>query len=407
VVGRPVSDLLDPEADQRARPHIRRVLEGDVVSFENRLHLPGVGEKDVLVSLAPRRTTDGRIDGFYSAAVDISDQKRRQREILERTQQYRAIADSIPYGIWTCDASGRLTYVSESFLDLVGMSFARAANFGWISKLIPESAKETRAAWNACVARNHNWEREHRFVGSDGRHYDILAIARPVFDESGRLLSYVGLNLDITERKHREETLALLSAELDHRVKNVFSLVTTIARQSSRTALTVEAFCRDFEGRMRALSVAHEMIAENGWKGMSLRTLLETELAPYRGGAHEAFRLDGPDVILPIRSVQPLVLAFHELATNAAKYGALSETRGRLAVTWTSDPSARLAVTWDESGLSGITAPDGSGFGSRVLRQVLEMQLGAEVVVDYRDTGLLVSICLPAGGLLPEGSDGD
>jgi two-component system, chemotaxis family, CheB/CheR fusion protein len=396
LTGRHVHEVLDPAAFRRTKPHMDRAIAGDVVSFENRICLPSVGERDVLVTFAPRLLGNGQPDGYYGAVVDISDQKRRQREILERTQQYRAIADSIPYGIWTCDAAGQLTYVSESFLDLVGMTFDQAANFGWISKLIPGSAEAAQAAWSDCVVRRAHWECEHRFVGSDGRHYDILAIARPVFDEAGDLLSYVGLNLDITERKRREETLALVSAELDHRVKNIFSLVITIARQASGTALTIDEFRQGFEGRMRALASAHEMIAEGGWEGMSLKSLVDTELAPYRNVERDTWRIEGPEIVLPVQSVQPLALAFHELATNAAKYGALKHLEGGLSVVWKTLPDGGVEIVWEETGLRGIIAPDKTGFGSRVLKQVLVMQLGADVAVEFRDVGLAVRIGLPS-----------
>ncbi len=395
LVGRHISEALDPDAFRRIEPHMRRAFCGDAVTFENSLYLPSGDEQDVLTTFAPRLTADGRISGIYAAAVDISDQKRRQREIVERTQQYRAIADSIPYGIWTCDAAGRLTYVSDSFLDLVGMTFEQAADFGWISKLIPGSAEETSRAWHDCVGRRGNWEREHRFVGSDGRHYDILSIARPVFDEAGELLSYVGLNLDITERKRREETLALLSAELDHRVKNVFSLVISIARQASRGVESVDEFRSGFEGRMRALSAAHDMIAASGWEGMSLASLVETELAPYRAEGRPEWTIEGPRFVIPVPAVQPLVLAVHELATNAAKYGALRKPEGRLAVTWTVAPDGGVTIHWDEHGMRGVEAPRTRGFGSRILGQVLEMQLGASVDIDFRDIGLKVTVALP------------
>jgi PAS domain S-box-containing protein len=395
LLGRHVSEVLDTEAVARAKPHVAQALGGAVVRFENRLRLPGGDGIDVLTTFAPRLLADGKQSGFYAAAVDISDQKRRQREIVERTQQYRAIADSIPYGVWTCDSTGRLTYVSETFLNLVGMTFEEAANFGWISRLIPGTAEETSRAWDECVKRHGNWEREHRFIGSDGRHYDILSIARPVLDHNGDLLSYVGLNLDITDRKRREETLALVSAELDHRVKNVFALVTTIARQASRGAASVEEFQRSFEGRMRALAQAHEMIAEGGWEGMSLESLLRAELDPYRDRADAEWHLEGPDINLPVKVVQPLVLAFHELATNAAKYGVFKGTEGRLDVTWARRSDGDLAIDWRESGLSGVSLPATRGFGSRVVTQVLEMQLGAHVDLDFQADGLKVRILVP------------
>jgi PAS domain S-box-containing protein len=327
LMGRHVSAVIGEAAYARAEPHMRRALDGDLVSFENRLAVQGEGERDVLVTFAPRRTDDGRTSGFYAAAVDISDQKRRQREILERTRQYRAIADSIPYGIWTCDAGGRLTYVSEAFLDLVGMTFEAAANFGWVSKLIPGSAEETERAWHDCVARRGDWEREHRFVGRDGRHYDILSIARPVLDEAGELLSYVGLNLDITERKRREETLALLSAELDHRVKNVFSLVITIARQASRGVESVDEFRSGFEGRMRALSAAHDMIAAAAGRACRSSRWSRPSLRPTGPRGGPTGRSRGRASSFPCRPCSRSSLRCTSLRPTRRSTGA-AETRG-------------------------------------------------------------------------------
>jgi two-component sensor histidine kinase len=150
---------------------------------------------------------------------------------------------------------------------------------------------------------------------------------------------------------------------------------------------------------MRALALAHEMIAESGWEGMSLATLLETELAPYRAEGRHEWRLEGPAFTIPVPAVQPLVLAVHELVTNAVKYGALKEPHGRLDVTWSVPDGGGLVIEWDEHGLAGLGAPATTGFGSRVLNQVLEMQLGARVDIDYRDVGLRVRIALPAARL--------
>lgn len=394
IVGQHVMDVVGPEAYAQVEPHARQAMSGNVVNFENSVPFEGE-QREMLATFAPRRGMDGAVNGYYAAVVDITDQKRRQREALERSQQYRAIADSIPYGIWTCDPEGRLTYVSDSFLDLVGMSFDQAESFGWISKLLPEEAEETRQAWQKCVSEHGNWEREHRFIGRDGNHYHILAIARPVFDEDGGIFGYVGLNLDITERKKREETLALVSSELDHRVKNVFSLVLSIARQASLSAINVDAFRDAFESRIKALSTAHQLIAESRWQDMSFKALVEAELEPYRGTDRCRWTVEGPDLTLPVGSVQILALAFHELATNAAKHGAFSGPSGTVSVQWKLLQNGSLRIYWTEEGLDGVTEPRKAGFGSRVLKQVLVMQLGADVDMAFQSNGLRVEIVLP------------
>jgi two-component sensor histidine kinase len=137
---------------------------------------------------------------------------------------------------------------------------------------------------------------------------------------------------------------------------------------------------------MRALALAHEMIAESGWGGMSLETLLRAEHEPYRDQTDAEWHLEGPDINLPVQVVQPLVLAVHELATNDAKYGAFKGARRS---------DGDLAIFWRESGVSGVSLPATRGFGSRVLTQVLELQLGAHVELDFQADGLKVQIVLP------------
>lgn len=391
IIGKRVEELAGPDTYSAARPYLQRAFAGEAVRFETELNVGDAGKRDVLVTYAPRRRAHGGIDGVYAAILDVSDQKQRQREAVERSRQFQAIADSIPYGIWVCNSLGELVYVSDSFLELVGMSFDEARDFGWIASLLPEEAETTRADWEACIEARDNWEREHIIVGRDGRHYSILAIARPVFDDDGELLSYVGLNLDITERKRREETLGLLARELDHRVKNVFALVLTIVRMTSRKAQSVEDFRSGIEGRIRSLASAHELVGDHDWQDMSLKRLVSEELAPYEG---DRVHLDGPELGLSVECVQPLALCIHELATNAAKYGALGTENGRLEVTW-HQRDGNLVLDWKEWGLEGLEPPWEEGFGSTVLSKVIALQLDAEVRVDYLATGVQVGITLP------------
>ena len=395
LIGRRVADVAGPDVYRTAQPHIRKVLSGETTCFETKLTPGGSAGRDVLVTYAPRWGGGDTPDGFYAALVDITDQKQLQRDIAERTRHYQAIADSIPYGVWTCDSKGRLTYVSEAFLNLVGMTFDEAKEFGWIRSLLPDEVEETRQAWQTCVRTRGNWEREHRFRGRDGRTYDILAIARPVIDDNGDLASYVGLNLDITERKKKEELLQLVTRELDHRVKNLFALVLTTTRLASRSATSVEEFRRALDGRLRALAGAHELIAAKEWQGMSVRHLFDSELQPYEGGS-ALIHLSGPEVHIAVHAIQPLVLAAHELATNAAKYGTLAQEGGRLAVEWNRTAAGGLIVRWTETGMQDLKPPASTGFGTKVVKQVLVMQLNAQVDVKFLPEGLQLEIDLPS-----------
>lgn len=230
-----------------------------------------------------------------------------------------------------------------------------------------------------------------RIIGADGKMYHTLALGRPIRDRDGQITSWVGLNLDITERKAEADRLRVISAELDHRVKNILATVSTITRMTGRSSNTLEEYRDALQARIRAMAAAHRQLADGNWQGMSLEQLIETEIDPYRASRSDSMHLDGPYVQLPPRLVQTLALAFHELTTNSSKYGALSRDDGRLDISWKAEEG--LQIEWIETGLSGVEPPSSAGFGTTLLTRILAAQ-GADVTMDYLDTGIRVRISL-------------
>ncbi len=397
VEGMYVRDLLGEKSYRTAKPYIAEVLRGVSQRYELSVPRPDGSEPIKLTTYAPRRNASGELDGFYAAVVDITAQKKTEQALIERTAQYETIGKSIPYGVWVCDADGKLTYISQSFLDLVGRTFDEIRNGGWEATLEPGTAEETRQAWRRCVAEGRNWEWEHRYIGQDGNIYTILALGRPIRSEAGEIISWAGLNLDITKRKQDEERTRVISAELDHRVKNILATVSSMVRMTGRSARALREYQRDLEARIQAMARAHSTLANGSWTGMHLAELVQNELTPYSKEIGDRVTTAGPKVLLVPEAAQSLSLAIHELATNAAKYGALSVEAGLLTVEW--DIARRdapaLTINWREHGLKNVQPPPKKGFGSMVIADVVRAQLGAEVTVDFQPTGLICHLRLP------------
>jgi PAS domain S-box-containing protein len=212
------------------------------------------------------------------------------------------------------------------------------------------------------------------------------------FDEQDRLIWLSGVTADITERKRAEERQILLAEEVDHRARNVVAVVQSIMRLTR--ADSIDDYIGALDGRIGALSNAHRLLAGSRWEGADLNRLVDEEFAPYRAGGKERVSVGGPVVVLPPATAQTIALALHELATNAAKYGALSSDTGRVALTWRVE-DGRLELSWTESDGPEIVPPNRRGYGSRAIVAGIERQLGGIVKFDWRTSGLRCTLSVP------------
>jgi PAS domain S-box-containing protein len=206
---------------------------------------------------------------------------------------------------------------------------------------------------------------------------------------------------EIAERRRVEKHQDLLLAELNHRVKNTLAIVLSIATQTLRHADSAEAFRTGFEARIMALAEAHNLLTEGNWEGASFRDIVERVLSPYRSEDQPRYTIeadrDARDARVGPRAAVAMVMALHELATNAAKYGALSDPSGTVAVSWHAIPGTqppRLRVEWREIGGPPVTPPSRTGFGSRLIKGLSEDAFG-RVQLDFVSTGLVCTFELP------------
>ncbi len=196
---------------------------------------------------------------------------------------------------------------------------------------------------------------------------------------------------DITERKANEDAQALLAREVDHRAKNILAIVSSLV--SLTEAPTQAEYAESLAGRISAMSRAMSLLAHNRWSGTLLREVATDELGSYAEA--EAFTLDGPDLRLSARAVQPIGMLLHELATNALKYGALSTNAGKVALSWSRRADDKVDLIWEESGGPPVTVPTIHGFGSSLIRQIVENQLCGQLDHHWDAAGYRLTITLP------------
>lgn len=236
------------------------------------------------------------------------------------------------------------------------------------------------------------FQMEFRVFRPDGEVRWCFGTATPSLDEHGALVRISGVTVDITERKLAEERQLLLAREVDHRARNALAVVQAIVRMTREASQ--QAYILAVEGRIHALAQAHTLLSEARWKGADVVRLVAEELAPYRNSDGHRVHIDGPSVFLSPEKAQNLALALHELATNSAKYGALSVVTGHLDVVWENKRGV-LTLRWQESGGPPVAPPTTQGFGTKIMNASIKHQIGGNVALDWRPTGLHCTLQVP------------
>jgi len=228
------------------------------------------------------------------------------------------------------------------------------------------------------------------------------------FDLRVSLLHVVLRRIDAAtrERKRASDRDQLLMAELDHRVKNTIANIQALVVWTSRSADTLTGFVEGLDGRIRAMAKAHSLLSESRWEGVSIAKLMREELDAY-GQEPPRMVLSGSDVVLTPKSALALSLAVHELATNAAKYGSLSQADGRLVVSWKLIDGGCVALSWTESNGPLVEQPTHRGFGSTLIERALAMETGGRATLHYLRTGLVCEVFLPASSVLHSDDEKD
>jgi PAS domain S-box-containing protein len=243
--------------------------------------------------------------------------------------------------------------------------------------------------------------------GEERRWFDLHL--EPLRDNDGAVIGLSGTAIDITEHKQNEAHLRMLMRELTHRSKNLLAVIQAMARQTARHAGSIEAFLDQFNARLQALATSHDLLVQESWHGASLAELVRLQLAPYLDRNNGQLTVAGPGIVLKPDAAQSVGLALHELATNAAKHGALLTASGGISVTWRRLPPAEgygVELNWVEAGGPRVSEPTRRGFGSAVIERNLARSLDAEVAWTFAAEGLHCRIHIPVTQLVTGFADG-
>jgi two-component sensor histidine kinase len=233
---------------------------------------------------------------------------------------------------------------------------------------------------------------------ADGAH-DLLVSAAPLMRARRRIAGCVVTMVDVTEQKALEKQQQLLTRELEHRVKNLLALVLSISSRTARATPEPRAFIERFNQRLVALGATQDLLARSGWSALSLEELVVTEFAPFLPAPSPRIRLTGLDRQVASEASIALGLAFHELVTNAVKYGALSNERGRVSITGTDGADGGLDLVWQEEDGPAVAPPSRHGFGQTLITSGFGASSGAKVEVLFPPEGVQCRMSLPASML--------
>lgn len=321
---------------------------------------------------------------LWLAIQNIQNERVRENE----RQELQSLLDGIPVLVGVVDSQNRFELANQAFEET-----------GWVmaelrGQTLNAVLGDEVAARAVELSRDRTKDRSAEIeieLPGQGRHTHLLYCV-PRASVSGDGGFYL-VAIDIDERKRWERRNAIISAELDHRVKNILALVTMLARMSGRNANDIEAYRADFSNRIDALARTHSRLADQKWEWVDLRRLVEGELATY-GDAAADYVLDGPRLELDLRASQSFSLAIHELTTNAVKYGAYAEPGGRLEVTWTVNDE-NLHLRWIETTSRPIKEPQAHGFGRTLIETAIVEQMEGSIEMSFAADGFRCEIFVP------------
>lgn len=315
---------------------------------------------------------------------------------LRETEERLEVAlQAARMGTWAIDLATNELTTSDICRRDYGWLSAEPMTYADLLGLIhPDDRQMREQLVTRAFAKQEDLEVEYRVIRPDGEIVWILVRGRAEYDANGVPLRAHGVSLEITDRKRAEERQSILVAELNHRVKNTLAIVQSLVMQTHRTTESPAAFIQALDARVRALAKAHDLLTENSWEGAMLKDVIGRTLEPYASNsvADRRIEIAGPPVRLDAQAAVVLNMAFHELVTNAAKYGALSVPAGSVTVGWTVDRQAAqeaIVIVWTEAGGPPVATPSRRGFGSLMLEAGLAHELDGKVTLDFRTGGVV------------------
>lgn len=389
------------EGAQAAAAGIRAVADRRRSTFELEYPCPSASEERWFVMRVTRFEGGGR-SWLVVTHENTTERHLAERAAREAAEQRRLALEAADLGTWDIDlVSGRVSWDARC-RRIFGAASDPADLDHALAIVHPDDRAMAQRAFEAALAPDGqgSYGVEKRIIRPDGTVRWVSAKGRVLFTNAGmpQPARTTGVVADITERRQAEERQRLLLRELNHRVRNMLATVQSVGASTVRTSASLADFERAFAHRLDALARTYTLLAEAEWQATGFRSLVEQALAPYRAADGGNVSLAGDDVRLPANMALPLSLVLHELATNAAKYGALSAPSGRIELDWRAEASAagrRLVLEWAERGGPEVRAPTRRGFGRTLIERSVAYELGGEAHLEFAPAGVRCRIEVP------------
>jgi len=357
--------------------------------------------------LADRATALGKRDAVQPMTTSVVEfaiiadaLKDADKALHEREQELAAVMNTVPVGVWfTYDPAALQVIRNRHAAELMGLPLEAGTTYG-APALVAETfatrdgeviGREDRPLTRA-MRGDETESEEYTYVAVNGAQRTLISSARAIRNTKGNIVGAVQISLDISERKRSEQQRQLLVKELNHRVKNTLAVVQAVASQTLRNSHSLREAQEALSMRLIALAKAHDILTHESWSGADLRELIEHTMTAQV--EHGRFTLCGDPVRIAPNLALSLALGIHELTTNAIKYGAFSNDKGTVCVSWEvtqSNDHQRLSIVWQENDGPRVKQPTRRGFGTRMIQRILNSDPSGEVRFDFAESGLVCS----------------
>lgn len=338
-------------------------------------------------------------------AISLTERKLFNNALPVTEATFRVLTDAMPQMVWSTLPDGSHDYYNERWYEFTGVPKGSTDGEGWAGMFHEDDQPEAWRRWRHSLETGEPYEVEYRLRHHSGKYRWTIGRAQPVRNAQGEIVRWIGTCTDIHDAKTVAETNELLSHELSHRIKNIFSVVGSLIALSAKEMPEAKEFALRFRERISSLGRAHEFVRPHSEGSRptvgrtTIRGLLESLFSPYPAVSDGRLVISGDDAVVDDRGATPLALLFHELATNAIKYGSLSTETGRVDIT-IANRGETVSMRWAETGGPAIAGePTASGFGTRLAEMSVGRQLGGKLTRDWKPEGLVVEAVVDAARL--------
>ena len=345
----------------------------------------------IAVTISPVRDGNGRVVGASKIANDMRAQTRLRDQLRQTSDQFTALANNIPQLAWIADPNGWLYWYNQRWYDYTGTTLEDMQGWGWRDVHHPDHVDRVVEKVSKHWESGEPWEDTFPLRRHDGEFRWFLSRANPLRDEEGNVLLWCGSNTDITERIEASERIAMLMREVNHRSRNMLATIQAMLNRSRYE--TAGELSRALSQRITALSSNQQILDGGDWSGARIVDIATGQIGHVEVERRGQIEIEGPEnLILASQQAEAFGLAIHELTTNAAKYGALSQDLGRVRLSWRlengQDDCKTVAFCWHESGGPRVEPPTRVGFGTLLIKRNLEGVFGVPVSLDFAPDGL-------------------